>query len=218
MERDRVHKTIAGIFLSCLPAFFCFGCTQPAVSGGTQEALHAVLSGEASLLYTAAKKQQPVKISQVPAILSPNSSYATIWRFAVADLNGDGEAEAILQVIDAAGDMGGYMLLHQEKDAVHGYIAGYRDFENLKTDGTYSCSNPMGTDLSVCRACFDNGSYFPEPIIRCCTQDNWETVSCFIAEKPVSEEAYQAAMVQQDEKQAAEWYTFSEENIQAVFV
>ena len=69
-------------------------------------------------------------------MFSPNSEYAKIDRFSIVDLDGDGESEAVLQVIDVAGDMGGFLVLHREDGKVRGYPRSYREFESLKTDGT----------------------------------------------------------------------------------
>ena len=217
MKRDSGCKGIMGVFLDILVACFCFGCMPAASLEEAKEEYRAVLSGEVSLWYVGGGEDQLVKVEEIPSIFSPDSDYAAIWWFAAVDLEGDGEAEVILQVIDVAGDMGGYMVLHREDGAIHGYAASYRDFECLKVDGTYSRSSLAGDILEVCRVHFDGESCLAIPFVRCCTEDNWETASYFVDEQPVSEEKYYAAMEGQNAKQPAEWYPFNEENIRIVF-
>lgn len=209
---------IAAALLGGLLAFSCSGCRPPAGLGGTKEALQAVLSGEAPLLYAQeGGKAKPLKVGQVPAIFSPDSAYAAIDRFAILDLDGDGETEAVLRVIDVAGDMGGHLVLRREGDALNGYAASYRDFESLKTDGTYCYSLPLGTEWGACRPVFGSEGYCPEPFIRGCMADEGESVSYLVEGRPVSEQAYDAAMARQDAKPDAKWYAFSEEGLRSAF-
>lgn len=156
-------------------------------------------------------------VGQVPAVFSPDSDYAAIHRFALLDLDGNGEVEAILQVMDVAGDMGGHLVLRWEGGAVHGYAASYRDFESLKTDGTYSYSDLLGTEWGACRPAFDSEGYCPKPFIRGCMADDRERISYYVDGQPASERAYEDAMAQQEAKPDAEWYAFGEEGIQSAF-
>ena len=49
------------------------------------------------------------------------------------------------------------------------------------------------------------------------TEDNWESIGYFVYGQPATEENYNTAMAQQEEKQDAAWYEFTDENIEKVF-
>ena len=103
-------------FLACiLLLLITGGCARRADAASVS----SVLIGDAS--FSLADGGEPMTIADVPGIFSLESPYARIWRFAFADLDGDGETEAVLQVIDVAGDMGGYLILREEDGAVYGY-------------------------------------------------------------------------------------------------
>lgn len=87
-------------------------------------------------------KSEPVSAADIPALFVPDDPgypHIMVSEFAVVDLNGDGYDEAVLKVIAAAGDMGGYLVLYQG-GAVSGFISGWHTFRNLKTDGTFQWS------------------------------------------------------------------------------
>ena len=135
----------------------------------------------------------------------------------LADLDGDGENEAVLQIMDVAGDMGGFLVLHWENGEVGGYPRSYREFESLKTDGTYGFSNPTATEWGICTGGFSRNEYILQTLISGKTEDNWESIGYFVYGQPATEENYNTAMAQQEEKQDAAWYEFTDENIEKVF-
>lgn len=183
------------------------------------------LQGERTVLYTKEHAyNQRATIEQVPAIFSPDSEYASVWRFAVVDLNRDGEEEMILQVIDAAGDMGGYMILHRQGGELYGFLRDHRAFEELKTDGTFFFSStttdgifwlisgPMeihvegtGRGYSIPSA----ASYEQHPEAG--------TEAWYVGGQQVSEETYDRVLENQRQKEDAPWYDFTPEGIDQAF-
>ena len=101
---------------------------------------YAVLTGQKQLQYYSQQSDlvKTVDIVHVPDLFSPSSENAKIDRFAVIDMDGDGEQEVLLQITDVAGDMGGYLLLRREQGEVHGYDGSYKTFNMLKADGTFT--------------------------------------------------------------------------------
>lgn len=106
------------------------------------------------------------------------------------------------------------MILHQIGDEVYGYITDNRTLVDLKMDGTYGYSDPTGSaevgiaavaDFSEAGCTTDKITYATG------TYEGWDA---FVADhQPVTEEEYQDAVSRQDQKQNAEWYEFSNENI-----
>ena len=178
----------------------------------------AVLLGEAEFIYVNNGNIETMNITDVPAIFDPDDSYMKIWDFSVVDLDGDGEKEVILFVVGVAGDMGGKMILHQIGNEVYGYMSDNRTLVDLKTDGTFSYSDPTGVieggigtiiDFSERGCTYDKISYGTG------TYEGWNTF--VVDHQPAAEAEYFDAVSMQNEKPDAEWYDFTEENIHAIF-
>ena len=99
------------------------------------------------------KNEQPISIGQVPSLISPGDEYMCFQRYAVVDLlGGQGSNETpqvLLYVCGTSGDMAGYLLLWEEDGQAHGEVFdsyGWRNrwFNDLKTDGTFVCTDPLG--------------------------------------------------------------------------
>lgn len=110
------------------------------------------------------------------------------------------------------------MILHQIGDKVYGYITDNRTLVDLKMDGTYGYSDPTGSAEAGIAAVvdFSEAGYTTDKITYATgTYEGWDT---FIADhQPVTEEEYLDAVSRQNQKQNAEWYEFSNENINNMF-
>lgn len=182
------------------------------------EILKAVLFGDAPFQYCADGKIASTDITEVPALFDADDPFMKIWEFSVADLDGDGEEEVILYVAGAAGDMGGKVILHRIDDAVYGYSTDNRTLVDLKTDGTYSYSDPTGlaeTGIAAV-AGFSSARYTTEKL-ACATgtYEGWDSFT--LAQQPVSEEEYLDMLSLQEQKQNTERHDFTDENIDAMF-
>lgn len=145
----------------------------------------------------------------VSGIFSPDRD-ATILKYALIDLEGDGQEEIVLQAADVAGDLGGYVILHQQGDAVYGFASHYKTFENLKIDGTYTYSDLAGTENGVCRIRnFTNMGYETERLLYEQTDHDSGAVSYLQDGKAVTEDEYRAAKDIHDKKPDAVWYDFT---------
>ena len=197
------------------------GSVDKAVFGtdtNTGSLIKDVLLGNAGFLYVADGNTEPMDITDIPFIFDADDPYMKIWYFSVVDLDRDGEAEVILLVVGAAGDMGGNMILHQIGDKVYGYICDNRTLEELKTDGTFGFSDPTGVaeggigeiiDFSEIGYTMDKISYGSG------THEGWDTF--IVDHEPSTEEEYFNAASMQSRKPDAEWHDFTNENINAVF-
>ena len=184
----------------------------------TESIFKAMLLGDAQFVYVNSENTKTMNITDVPSIFDPDDSYMKIWNFSVVDLDGDGYYEVILFVVGVAGDTGGKIILHQIGNDIYGYVSDNRTLVDLKTDGTFSYSDPTGvieggigaiTDFSEQGYTLDKISYGTG------TYEGW---NAFVVDhQPATEEEYFDAVAIQNKKPDAEWYDFTNENINAVF-
>ncbi len=178
------------------------------------EEFKEVLLGDSPFIYCSGGNAEAMVITDAPALFDEYDPLMKIWEFSVVDLNGDGEDEVILFVVGVAGDMGGKVILHQIGDKVYGYTTDNRTLVDLKMDGSYSYSDPTGvTEVGIAAIVdFSEDEYTIDKITYATgTYKGWDS---FVAEhQSVTEEDYLDAVSRQDQKQNAEWYEFSDENI-----
>lgn len=156
-------------------------------------------------------------IADIPAVFSPQSSYAQIYEFAVVDLDGSKNPEILLQVTDVAGDMGGFMVLSWQNGEVHGYPAHYKTFSLLKTDGTFLYCSLASADNGIGTIRFYETGYTIVPLACSETAKDNQTAIYLSGQKQISEAEYLTAQEQHRAKTDAAWHTITDENIQAVF-
>ena len=180
--------------------------------------IKAVLLGDAQFIYVSDGKTKTIDITDIPMLFGADDASMKIWDFAVVDLDRDGEDEVILFVVGVAGDMGGKLILHQIDGKVYGYTCDNRTLEELKTDGTFGFSDPTGVaeggigeivDFTEFGYTMDKISYGSG------THEGWDTF--IVDHEPATEEEYFDVANKQSEKPDAEWYGFTNENINAVF-
>lgn len=203
------------------------GQSPAAQAAGKPEELaayRAVLQGEAELLLVGETAEagsfaaEPVPVDRIPHIFSPYSDYTQFGQFSVLDLDGDGTQEVVVQSIDVAGDMGGYLVLHRQEDEVYGFLFDWRSFWSLKTDGSFEYSSPTGLAWAVGRVQFGPGSCdYALPMYTGATDYTYEEIEYTVNGQPAGEEEYNAAVEAQNAKPDAVWYEFSEEGFGQAF-
>lgn len=172
----------------------------------------AVLLGEEPILYYAdgAEESRPMYIGEVPALFSPDSPYAAVGGWAAVDLDGDGEQETVLQITDMANDMGGYLILRRQGGRVYGYPSGWRTFWELKTDGTFLCSEWAWMKESIVSLRFTDRGY--EQVEHLTAEGDWSAFTSFTVEgRQVTEAEWEKARDAQRQKPDAWWYAVPEE-------
>lgn len=183
----------------------------------TMEIFRAVLLGDTQFFYSSAGNVEAMSITDVPSLFDAYDSFMKIWEFSVVDLDGDGEEEVVLFVTGAAGDMGGKVILHQIGGEVYGYITDNRTLVDLKTDGTYVYSDQAGlaeAGIAVVTG-FSGTEYTVDKLSWAAgTYEGWDTF--VVGHQPATEEEYLDAVSRQDKKQAAEWFDFTNENIDTI--
>jgi len=133
-----------------------------------------------------------------------------VAQFTVMDLNDDEVPEVILERYYD----GEKLVLHYSDGKIYGYTFVYRAMMQLKKDGTYNFSSGAA-DSGYGMLRFLSDAY--EEDILGYSKPNWDkdslSVSYYIGEDSVAEEAFIDFSNEQDDKEDVEWYGFSEENI-----
>ena len=242
MKRKCLISLSAALALCCLAACSGSGESAPALSSGAAcsgsgesasalssgaasaqgreptalDRYRGVLSGQDAFLYMdGGDAPASLEISQVPALFSPDSSYAAVGWFTVLDLDGDGTEETVLQITDAANDMGGYLVLRCQDEEVLGYPSGWRTFWNLKTDGTFSYSQAGGSEDGLASIRFTEDGFVLDKYLYG-AGDCFQFYGFYLDGQAISEAEYGQALLEQDEKPDAQWYEFTPENIDSL--
>lgn len=194
--------------------------TGPGYWTGNQEAGNAfqsVLLGEHPFQFVAGDGSlQSMDVSAVPALFSPDSSYAAVADFALVDLDGDAIQEVVLHTSDVGNDLSGYLILRWNDGQICGYPSDWRTFWNLKTDGTFDYSLWSGSEDGVAGIRFSQTGYEMERLLQAQgSQGEFDTFR--IGGHTVTEEEYQAARERQNEKNDALWFAFSRSNVRIAF-
>ena len=183
-------------------------------SGDDLSAYRAVLRGEVPVL---TNDYGQAYVTWWPAL--PGGEQITFPRFAVADLDGDGRREIILEQVIAGQDYGyGFVVLRAESGAIYGHELVYRALENLKADGTFSASsgaadNGFGRLGMDGLTCFTVLQTYSESSYAAGGSMNIRYVVDFI---PADESTFMAAIAIQDTKPDAVWYELTDANIAVI--
>lgn len=147
------------------------------------------------------------------------SMTAAVDRFAVLDLDGDGEEEVILWIVVNDALDYGFEILRYHEGTVCGYTLGYREFMQLKSDGTFIYSGGYA-DWGIAKlrfsedACLTDRRYCVES--HCNSERNLE-IQYLADGEPYSAAEFDEDVRRQDAKSDAVWYELTEENIKNVF-
>ncbi len=147
------------------------------------------------------------------AVTYTDSDTVSVERFAVIDLDGDGEDEVVLE-LDCYG--GGFVILHYQNGEVYAFEQCYRGFKGLKEDGTFMASD-SAVHTCIEKLVFSDTGY-SDIVLAELYWDFEEKPWHKINGEPCSDEELIAAVwSRQEQKPDAQWYDLSAENINAVF-
>lgn len=173
----------------------------------------AVLLNNATFFSTDSKKD--VLLND---FLTNKELYETVFevsRFAVLDMDGDQAPEVVLE-LTVQGNPQFYEVLHMKDGTVYGYNIVFRGLLMLKADGTFSYSGGAA-DNGYGKLTFQPDSYETTVLgyMESSQNDDGMTISYYIDNQPVTEEAYGAFSKEQDAKEDVVWHEFSQANIEA---
>lgn len=175
------------------------------------EAYRAVLTGETNFIdaYSGAPLQM------TGGTFTDNDGRTTsAYRYVLVDLDGDRTEELAMHLREGRNRNAGFLVLRHQGDWVYGYSLPWDSFHELKEDGTMnvfldSCDGVGGMTFT------DTGWDYNLTVKREATRDadgNVNGLTCTVNGETVTEEAFRAARIAQEEKADARWYYLSLSN------
>lgn len=163
------------------------------------------------------KKMNLTNIKEV--VTDDESITVAATKFAVMDLDNDGQNEIVLWIqINGVSDYGFEILRYQE-GVVYGYTLQYREFMDLKTDGTFTFSEGAA-DLGIGKLSFSENGYVIDKLYYSESQynSNNELEVQYIANGTLySEDEFNSDMSHQGEKSNVKWYDLTPGNVESAF-
>ncbi len=162
--------------------------------------LSCILRGEDAFYDTAAKRR--VFLTDW---LKTNEMFVS--KYSVIDLNGDGASELVLWLNRGTNEYVGFLVLYDKNTTVYAHLLYYRQFSNLKKDGTFGFSGGV-SNHGIGRIDFEGDKYTIRSLAYCESADN-QNVSYFVDNKAVSKAAFEAYQSAQNSKPGAIWVEHS---------
>ncbi len=162
--------------------------------------LSCILRGEEAFYDTAAKRR--VFLTDW---LRTNEMFVS--KYSVIDLNGDGASELVLWLNRGTNEYVGFLVLYDENTTVYTHLLYYRQFSNLKEDGTFGFSGGV-SNHGIGRIDFEGDKYTIRSLAYCESADN-QNVSYFVDNKAVTKAAFEAYQSAQNSKPDAIWVEHS---------
>lgn len=158
--------------------------------------LSCILRGEDAFYDTAAK--QRVFLTDW---LKTNEM--SVSKYSVIDLNGDGAPELVLWLNRGTNEYVGFLVLYDKNTTVYAHLLYYREFSDLKEDGTFDFSSGV-SNHGIGRIDFEGDTYTIRKLAYCESVDN-QNVSYFLENKSVTKQAFDAYENAQNSKPDAIW-------------
>ena len=178
----------------------------------------SILLGKSNFICTDFANKS-LNISEIgQAVTDDDSVTVSVAKFAIADIDSDGEDETVLWLqINGISDYG-FEILHYQNGEIYGYTLQYRAFMNLKTDGTFLFSSGAA-DFGIGKMIFSKTGYSVSS--QTYSQSGYDsynelTVQYYVNDESCSEDEFNDVINSQEQKADVEWYDLSENNINAV--
>lgn len=167
-----------------------------------------------------ALENKSLNISEIgQAVTDDDSVTISVTKFAIIDIDGDGETETVLWIqINGVSDYG-FEVLRYQNGEIYGYTLQYREFMNLKTDGTFTFSNGAA-DFGIGKMTFSSTEYSINNLAYSQSEydsNNNLTVQYFVNNESCSEDEFNNIINGQEQKIDVKWYDLSDDNINVVF-
>lgn len=143
---------------------------------------------------------------------------AKVKKFAIVDMDGDGEKEIVLWNYTGAIDKG-FEILHYQNGKVYGYHFWYRALDSLKEDGT-SIASSGAAYTSINKIEFLEKGYSIDTLYQSELQigsDGIDKMQYYANGEICSEEEFNEALSRQNEKADVVWYDLTPENVELAF-
>ena len=132
----------------------------------------------------------------------------TAGKFAILDLDGDGQNELVV-LPESLYDIVGYLILRQQGDEIAAFAPGRRSIGDLKSDGTFHWSSSAFNN-GTGRARFDGGGFAVEKI-HWFEMNNEQDALHFVTGVQATPEEFDAAQETQDAKPEPVWCRWYED-------
>ena len=162
--------------------------------------LSCVLRGEDAFYDTATKQR-----AYLTDWLKTNEM--SVSKYSVIDLNGDGAPELVLWLNRGTNEHVGFLVLYDKNNTVYAHLLYYRQFNNLKEDGTFDFSSGV-SNHGIGRIDFEGDTYTIRKLAYSESADN-QNVSYFVDGKSVTKTAFEAYQNAQNSKPEAVWVEHS---------
>lgn len=127
----------------------------------------------------------------------------SVIKYASVDIDGDSNHETVLWLAKEANEYLGFVILHEENETVYFYLLYYRQFYNLKNDGTFSSSGSVANN-GIRKISFSGVTYTVKDIAYRESYDD-NNISYFVEGKAVSENEFSTYLTKQKEKADVVW-------------
>ena len=153
--------------------------------------LSCILRGEDAFYDTAAKQR---------VFLTDwlRTNEMSVSKYSVIDLNCDGASELVLWLNRGTNEYVGFLVLYDKNNTVYAHLLYYREFSDLKEDGTFDFSSGV-SNHGIGRIDFEGDKYTIRSLAYCESADN-QNVSYFVDGKSVTKAAFEAYQSAQNSK------------------
>lgn len=171
-----------------------------------------VLNGLTGFIFVEDGEPERKTAADINALIDPYDSYMRIARYALVDMDGDGEDEIVLCGCGESGDMGGYLIFHRMAGQVYGFKLRRWDMSDLKADGTWEYADPTGaSELGVRWTTFTRAGMAVRTMASASSPDNGESWGGYtVGGKAASKADYDSFMARQRAKEDAVWNDFAQ--------
>ncbi len=212
MKRKRY--AISLVFLLLIFALYSCQRTENNQMNAYVDAYKAVLTDKSAFFSTDDKKD--INLNELLSSKFPGTAL-TVTRFTVLDLDGDKVPEVVLELSADNDPLCFEVLKYMDKNnTVVGYNFVYRALLQLKTDGSFHFSSGAA-DVGYGKLSFTSEASEINTLgyTESSFKDGVLSISYFVDQKPVSEEAFKAFSKEQDEKADVVWHEFTPQSIEA---
>ena len=185
---------------------------------GTKTPYKSLLLGKNKFICTNLANKR-LTISDIKqAITDDDNITVSIAKFAIIDIDGDGEEEIVLLLkINGISDYG-YEILHHHNGEIYGYTLPYRAVMKLKTDGTFLFSGGS-SDYGIGKMNFSKTEYNINSQASSKSgydSNNKLTMQYFVNNKSCTKDKFDDMIYAQEKKSDVKWYKFSKNNINSI--
>lgn len=130
----------------------------------------------------------------------------SVSRYAVINLDRDVLSETVLWLTRGTNEYIGFLILHSDTEKTYAHLLYYREFSNLKSDGSFSFSGGV-SNCGFGRICFSGSTYKINRIAYCISDDN-RTISYYSDEtgKAINKSEFDNLEKIQNNKSEVVWY------------